>query len=87
MKQEYWCCTERPAPSQGAAQWWTIPPLGWFWLAALGCIMAVAVGRGSEAKVFDVRQFGAKGDGKTVDTAAIQGALDKCGRAGGEPGV
>ncbi len=32
---------------------------------------------------FDVRQFGAKGDGKTLDTAAIQQALDECGSAGG----
>jgi polygalacturonase len=38
---------------------------------------------GAPAKVFDVRQFGAQGDGRTVDTAAIQQALDECGKAGG----
>ena len=32
---------------------------------------------------FDVRQFGAKGDGRTLDTKAIQAALDACGQAGG----
>ncbi len=38
---------------------------------------------GPEPKVFDIVQFGAKGDGKTLDTAALQKALDDCGAAGG----
>lgn len=35
------------------------------------------------ARIFNVCEFGAMGDGKTLDTAAIQLALDRCGRAGG----
>jgi len=52
-------------------------------LMVLGLMLAGVLAQASEAKVFDVRKFGAKGDGKTLDAAAIQKALDDCGKAGG----
>lgn len=37
----------------------------------------------SESSVFDPYDFGAKGDGITLDTEAIQAAIDSCYKAGG----
>lgn len=38
---------------------------------------------GAEVKTFDVRLFGARGDGQALDTVAINRAIDACAAAGG----
>lgn len=53
-----------------------------FSIMAMALSMAGA-GLGIQAKDFNVRDLGATGDGKTLDTAVIQKALDDCGKAGG----
>lgn len=36
-------------------------------------------------KIYDVRDFGAVADGKTVTTKALQAAIDACAAEGVEP--
>src|SRR6267142_6207876 len=52
--------------------------------AVCGCVAHGKVGAAlSDGKTFDVRNFGAVGDAKTLSTSAIQKVLDQCGEAGG----
>ncbi len=52
------------------------------WLA-LGCCCLASLAAGSNPDSYSVLDFGAKGDGKTDDTAAFQKALDTVSQAGG----
>ena len=52
-------------------------------LIAVSLIATLAHAAPGRAAVFDVKRFGAAGDGKTLDTAAIRKAIDACTAAGG----
>jgi hypothetical protein len=56
---------------------------GW---AALGLAAGSRIALGQSpagTRVYDVRDYGAKGDGKTLDTAPVQSAIDACTAARG----
>ena len=48
-----------------------------------GFVLAAAFAQLAGAADFNVRDFGAKGDGVAKDTAAIQRAVDACAKDGG----
>lgn len=53
--------------------------------AVLAALLLAPVGglHAAEARVFDIAAYGAKSDGQTINTSAIQQAIDACHAAGG----
>jgi len=46
-------------------------------------VAAIVLGAAAPTPIFDVRAFGAKGDGRTIDTPAIAAAIEAASEAGG----
>ncbi|GAB5561747.1 MAG: glycoside hydrolase family 28 protein [Synoicihabitans sp.] len=49
----------------------------------LNADLVTAANRANEAPVFNIKDFGAVGDGKAMNTQAVQAAIDTCRQAGG----
>jgi len=62
-----------------------VAAVGTRWLVpqALAQTLAAAAKLSAQDSLWDVRRFGATGDGKTLDTSAVQAAIDACHLAGG----
>ncbi len=71
----------KPGPTRGRS--WSRVRSGGFALVAAVLCLGLGAARGAENRTYDVRAFGAKGDGKTLDTEAIQKALSACAKGGG----